>query len=68
MDSHPAGANRMKGLRGQVLATIAIIAAVLGSAWLYNGGERFKSVALICYGFSIGWLNGFVVARSIYRN
>jgi len=57
----------MKNLPGQVLATIAVIAVVLGIAWFHNGGEHFKSVALICYGFSIGWLNGFVVARSVYQ-
>ena len=57
----------MKNLRGPVLVTIGIIAVVLGIAWLSNGGKAFKSVALICYGFSIGWLNGFVVARYVYK-
>jgi len=57
----------MKNLRGPALVTIGIIAVVLGIAWLSNGGKAFKSVALICYGFSIGWLNGFVVARYVYK-
>ncbi len=57
----------MKNLRGQVLVTISIIGVVLGIAWLSNGGQAFKSVALICYGFAIGWLNGFVVARFVYK-
>ncbi len=57
----------MQNLRGKVTATIAIIAIVLGIAWFQNHGEHFKVVALICYGFLIGWLNGFVIARSVYR-
>jgi hypothetical protein len=56
----------MEKVQGQVIGTIAIIAVVLCIAWFQSGGEHFKSVALICYGFFIGWLNGFVVARSVY--
>jgi len=61
------GENYMEKLPGQVIGTIAIIAVVLCIAWFHKGGEHFKSVALICYGFPIGWLNGFVIARSVYR-
>ncbi|MGO8761684.1 MAG: hypothetical protein ACLP2P_08755 [Desulfobaccales bacterium] len=53
----------MKTFRGYVVALGIPIAVVLGIAWFYKGGEHFKNVALICYGFVIGWLSAAFVFK-----
>jgi hypothetical protein len=40
---------------------------VLGIAWFYNGGEHFKGVASVCYGFLLGWLAGAFTTKSVYE-
>jgi len=55
---------RLKTLCGYVVALAIPMAVVLCLAWFYKGGEHFKNVALICYGFVIGWLSAaFVFMR-----
>ena len=39
------------------------IGVVLGIAWFYKGGGHFKNVALICYGFVIGWLSAAFIFK-----
>jgi|GEM_PF-3410921 len=41
----------MKNLRWHIIGVLIIIVVVLGVAWFYNGGEHFKGVASVCYGF-----------------
>jgi len=57
----------MKTLRLHIIWVIIIIVVVLGIAWFYNGGEHFKGVASVCYGFLIGWLSGAFTAKSVYE-
>ncbi len=52
----------MNTLRGYIIGVIIIIAVVLGIAWFYNGGEHFKGVSSVCYGFLLGWLSGAFIA------
>ena len=46
------------------IAVVIVIVAVLIAAWFVNGGEHFKDVAMVCYGFVIGWLAAWV-AQSV---
>ncbi|MFI5331413.1 MAG: hypothetical protein ACHQ2F_10350 [Desulfobaccales bacterium] len=57
----------MKTIRWNIFGAIIIIAAVLGIAWFYKGGEHFKGVASVCYGFLLGWIAGFVAAKAVYQ-
>jgi hypothetical protein len=53
----------MKAFLRYVVALATTIAVVLGIAWLYKGGGHFKSVALVCYGYVIGWLSAAFVFK-----
>jgi uncharacterized membrane protein YfcA len=53
----------MKTFRGYVVPLALTISMVLGLAWFYKGGEHFKIVALICYGYVIGWLSAAFVFK-----
>jgi drug/metabolite transporter (DMT)-like permease len=57
----------MKNLRWHIIGVLIIIVVVLGVAWFYNGGEHFKGVASVCYGFLLGWLSGAFTAKSVYE-
>jgi uncharacterized membrane protein YfcA len=43
-------------MKAYFITVVIVIAVVLLAEWFMNGGEHFKDVALICYGFVIGWL------------
>jgi uncharacterized membrane protein YfcA len=57
------GHPRMKTFRRYLVALVIAIGAVLAIAWFYKGGEHFKYVALVCYGYVIGWLSAAFVFR-----
>jgi drug/metabolite transporter (DMT)-like permease len=52
--------DKLRGYWRYWIAVIVIIAAVLGVAWFYDGGQHFKSVAGVCYGYLIGYVSGFL--------
>jgi uncharacterized membrane protein YfcA len=54
----------MQTFRERLVATVIAIALVLSIAWFYKGGEHFKNVALVCYGFVIGWLSAALAFKS----
>ncbi len=49
------------------IRVIIALAVVLGIAWFYKGGEHFRGVAAVCYGYLLGWLSGFVRAKYVYQ-
>lgn len=53
----------MKNIFGYVVKLAIAIGVVLCIAWFYKGGEHFKNVALICYGFFIGWLSAAFIFK-----
>ena len=55
----------MKALRWYFIGVVIIIVVVVGIAWFYKGGEHFKGVASVCYGFLLGWLSGAFTAKSV---
>jgi hypothetical protein len=54
----------MQTFRGRLIAMTIVIAVVLSIAWFYKGGGHFKNVALICYGFVLGWLSAALAFKS----
>ncbi len=52
-------------MKSYIIAVLVIIAVVLLVGWFVTPGEHFKSVALVCSGFLLGWLSAFI-AQFVY--
>ncbi len=51
-----------------LISATVVILMVLSIAWFYNGGKHFYNVALICYGYFIGFLSGLLTRSLQSRN
>jgi preprotein translocase subunit SecF len=56
----------IKSMKTYFIAVVVVIAAVLIAGWFLNGGEHFKDITAVCYGFVIGWLAVWFIAQSVY--
>jgi hypothetical protein len=50
------GVVSIKSMKTYFITVVIVIVAVLIAAWFVNGGVAFQAVAMVCYGFVIGWL------------
>jgi uncharacterized membrane protein YdjX (TVP38/TMEM64 family) len=50
------GGGSIKSMKTYFITVVVVIVAVLIAAWFLNGGAAFQAVAMVCYGFVIGWL------------
>ena len=51
-----------------LIGVIIIIAVILCVAWFYGGGQAFRNVSFVCYGFIIGYSVAFIHSRLREKN
>ena len=49
-----------------MIAVLLLIAIVLFAAGVIHGGDNFRSVALISFGFLLGWLSA-LISKLVYK-